>query len=172
MEAGHHRPRSTRWVKVRVSGPRWSPAGPTQPPIGLTCAWMLACPGDMLRTAGRLASLRTSRDTTEAGPRRIPPLVACGGRAASAETQCPSLSSETTAAVESGANAQFFHQPLTVSMACVPRHVYSPTVDAWRRDRSSTGAQVHDHAAFSPRPPRGSGNTLTATARQRARARR
>ena len=37
------------------------------------------------------------------------------------ETQCPSLSSETTAAVESGANAQFFHQPLTVSMACVPR---------------------------------------------------
>ena len=37
------------------------------------------------------------------------------------ETQCPSLSSETAAAVASGANAQFFHQPLTVSMACVPR---------------------------------------------------
>ena len=37
------------------------------------------------------------------------------------ETQRPSLSSETTVAVESGANAQFFHQPLTVSMACVPR---------------------------------------------------
>ena len=53
-----------------------------------------------------------------------------------------------------------------------PRHVYSPTVDAWRQNRSSTGAQAHNHAAFSPRPPRGSGNTLTGTARQRARARR
>ena len=48
-----------------------------------------------------------------------------------------------------------------------PRHVYSPTVDAWRHDRSSTGAQAHDHAAFSPRPPRGCGNTLTRTAQQR-----
>ena len=43
-----------------------------------------------------------SRETTEAGPRRIPPLVACGGRAVGAgkpapETQRPSLSSETTA---------------------------------------------------------------------------
>ena len=43
-----------------------------------------------------------STDTTEAGPRRIPPLVACGGRAVGAgkpapETQRPSLSSETTA---------------------------------------------------------------------------
>ena len=48
-----------------------------------------------------------------------------------------------------------------------PRHVYSPTVDAWRQNRSSTGAQAHDHAVILPRPPRGSGNTLTATARQR-----
>ena len=48
-----------------------------------------------------------------------------------------------------------------------PRHVYSPTVDAWRQNRSSTGAQAHDHAAFSPRPPRGLGNTLTGTAQQR-----
>ena len=43
-----------------------------------------------------------SRETTEAGSRRIPPLVACGGRAVNAEksvpeTQRPSLSSETTA---------------------------------------------------------------------------
>ena len=37
------------------------------------------------------------------------------------ETQRPSLSSATAAAVESGANAQFFHQPLTVSTAWVPR---------------------------------------------------
>ena len=49
-----------------------------------------------------------STDTTEAGPRRIPPLVACGGRAVGAEkpapeTQCPSLSSETTA---TGASAR------------------------------------------------------------------
>ena len=51
---------------------------------------------------------RASRDTTEAGPRRIPPLVACGARAVGAEkpapeTQCPSLSSETTA---TGASAR------------------------------------------------------------------
>ena len=67
-----------------------------------------------------------STDTTEAGPRRVPPLVARGGRAADAEksapeTQRPSVSSAITAAVESGANAQFFHQPLTVSTAWVPR---------------------------------------------------
>ena len=47
-----------------------------------------------------------STDTTEAGPRRVPPLVARGGRAARAEkpaseTQRPSLSPETTAAVAS-----------------------------------------------------------------------
>lgn len=48
-----------------------------------------------------------------------------------------------------------------------PRHVYSHTVDAWRQNRSSTGAQAHNHAAFSPRPPRGLGNTLTGTAQQR-----
>ena len=73
---------ATYWVNVRMKGPG-------RPPIGLTCAWMLACPGDMscvagpqspVSGAGRLASLRTSRDTTEAGPRRIPPLVACGAR--------------------------------------------------------------------------------------------
>ena len=73
-----------------------------------------------------LRSRRASRETTEAGPRRIPPLVACGGRAVGAgkpalDHQCPSLSSVTTAAVASGANAQFFHQPLTVSTAWAPR---------------------------------------------------
>ena len=48
-----------------------------------------------------------------------------------------------------------------------PRRVYSRTVDAWRYNCSSTGAQAHDHAAFSPRPPRGCVNTLTGTAQQR-----
>ena len=36
----------------------------------------------------------------------------------------------------------------------------------------AVGTQAHDHAAFLPRPPRGCGNTLTGTARQRAHARR
>ena len=34
------------------------------------------------------------------------------------------------------------------------------------------GTQAHDHAAFLTHPPRGCGNTLTGTTRQRARARR
>ena len=47
-----------------------------------------------------------SRETTEAGSRRIPPLVACGGRAVGAEkpapeTQHPSLSLVTVATVAS-----------------------------------------------------------------------
>ena len=59
-----------------------------------------------------------SSDTTEAGPRRVPPLVACGGRRtvsarASARRQRPRS--------RQARSAQFFHQPLTVSMACVPR---------------------------------------------------
>ena len=87
------------------------------PPGELCCAAVLAA-----------GAFRGSSDTTEAGPRRIPPLVACGGRAVGAgkpalDHQCPSLSSVTTAAVASGANAQFFHQPLTVSTAWAPRSV-------------------------------------------------
>ena len=38
-------------------------------------------------------------------------------------SQRPSLGSVATAAVASGANAQFFHQPLTVSTAWAPRSV-------------------------------------------------
>ena len=57
-------------------------------------------------------------------------------------SQRPSLSSETTAMAASGANAQFFHQPLTVSMACVPRSdsaewAFTRPEDrraAWKRD--------------------------------------
>ena len=105
---------------------------------GPTCAWMLVCPGDMSCAVGpqppwaaqagprACGDLHAPRGRTEAGPRRIPPLVACGDRAVAAdktalETQRPSLSSVTTAAVASGANAQFFHQPLTVSTAWAPR---------------------------------------------------
>ena len=36
---------TTHRANVRMKGPR-------PPPIGLTCAWMLACPGDMSRAAG------------------------------------------------------------------------------------------------------------------------
>ena len=67
-----------------------------------------------------LASLRTSRDTTEAGPRRIPPLVASGGRAASARNSAPEPQLRNNGRGVS-ANAQFFHQPLTVSTAWAPR---------------------------------------------------
>lgn len=57
-------------------------------------------------------------------------------------SQRPSLSSETTAADASGANAQFFHQPLTVSTAWVPRSVSAEWAltrpedrrAAWKRD--------------------------------------
>ena len=89
--------------------------------------WCRCCPWASQAGPWALRS-RASRDATEAGPRRIPPLVACDGRAVGAgkpalETQCPSLSSVTTAAVASGANAQFFHQPLTVSTAWAPRSV-------------------------------------------------
>ena len=37
MEAGRRRPRSTRWVNVRIGGPRHPLAGPRPPPIGLAC---------------------------------------------------------------------------------------------------------------------------------------
>ena len=72
------------------------------------------------------------------------------------------------AALRRATSAGTYHAPRQRPRSWpAPRRVYSPSVDAWRQNRSSTGAQAHDHAAFSPRPPRGSGNTLTATARQR-----
>ena len=65
-------------------------------------------------------------------------------------------------------SARTYHAPRQCPHSWpAPRHVCSPTVDAWRQNRSSTGAQAHDHAAFSPRPPREPGNTLTGTARRR-----
>ena len=92
VEAGRRRPRSTRWVNMRIKGPKHPPAGPRPPPIGLTCASKgFTCAGCIHRNRrGPDAHRRpddphASPETTEAGPRRIPPLVACDGRAVSAE---------------------------------------------------------------------------------------
>ena len=41
-------------------------------------------PAPSLAAPSQALLLRTSRDAAEAGPRRVPPLVACGGRAVSA----------------------------------------------------------------------------------------
>ena len=87
VEAGRRRPRSTRWVNMRIKGPKHPPAGPRPPPIGLTCASKgFTCAGCIHRNRrGPDAHRRpddphASPETTEAGPRRIPPLVACDGR--------------------------------------------------------------------------------------------
>ena len=64
-----------------------------------------------------------STDTTEAGPRRVPPLVVRGGRAASARNSAPEPQLGNNGRGRVSANAQFFHQPLTVSTAWVPRSV-------------------------------------------------
>ena len=97
---------TTHRVNMRIKGPRHPPTGPRNPPIGLTCAGR--GPGRHLSgyRASESAHVRRMRsqkqkwgltarrrpdaphassDTTEAGPRRVPPLVACDGRAVSAE---------------------------------------------------------------------------------------
>ena len=97
---------TTYRVNMRIKGPRHPPTGPRNPPIGLTCAGR--GPGRHLSgyRASESAHVRRMRsqkqkwgltarrrpdaphassDTTEAGPRRVPPLVACDGRAVSAE---------------------------------------------------------------------------------------
>ena len=122
----------THWAKIAENRLFW---------LNGSAFWRIRClswcPGDMSCAVGpqppwasqagpRALRSRASRDTTEAGPRRIPPLVVCGGRAVGAgkpvlEAQRLSLSSAMAAAVASGANAQFFHQPLTVSTAWAPR---------------------------------------------------
>lgn len=83
--AGHRRPHSTRWVNVRVSGL-------APPPIGLACESKGSREQDAFtETKEGLTAHRppdapqASPETTEAGPRRIPPLVACGRRAVGAE---------------------------------------------------------------------------------------
>ena len=37
VEAGRRRPRSTRWINVRIGGPRHPLSGPRPSPIGLAC---------------------------------------------------------------------------------------------------------------------------------------
>ena len=91
--------------------------------IGLTCA--LKGPREQdafteteygVTARRRPDALYMPRETTEAGPRRIPPLIACGGRAASARNSVPEPQLRNNGRGVS-ANAQFFHQPLTVSTA-------------------------------------------------------
>ena len=98
---------TTHRANVRMKGPR-------PPPIGLTCAWMLACPGDMSRAAGppppasgagRLAGIPVPSMSPLIRRRRDPEGSRLSLRAVAVppapETQCPSLSAETTAAVAS-----------------------------------------------------------------------
>ena len=78
--------------------------------------------------------LCTSRDAAEAGPRRVPPQC-CRGQAADAPgsllaSRRPGPASRRSAPQSARPshglftkNAQFFHQPLTVSTAWVPRSV-------------------------------------------------
>ena len=98
---------TTHRANVRMKGPR-------PPPIGLTCAWMLACPGDMSRAAGppppasgagRLVGLPVPSMSPLMRRRRDPEGSRLSLRAVAvppaSETQRPSLSPETTAAVAS-----------------------------------------------------------------------
>ena len=77
---------------MRINGPKCPPAGFRPPPIGLTCTSKGPRAQDAFteteegHTARRPpTALYMPRETTEAGPRRIPPLVACGCRAVGAE---------------------------------------------------------------------------------------
>ena len=79
-------------VNVRINGPRCPPAGFRSPLIGLTCGSSGPRAQDAFteteegHTAHRPPDApHASTDTTEAEPRRVPPLVACGGRAVGAE---------------------------------------------------------------------------------------
>ena len=97
---------TTYRVNMRIKGPRHPPTGPRNPPIGLTCAGRgpdRHLSGYRASESAHVRRMRSqkqkwgltarrrpdaphaSSDTTEAGPRRVPPLVACDGRAVSAE---------------------------------------------------------------------------------------
>ena len=83
---------ATSRVNVRMKGPRPPPAGPRPPPIGLACEVKGSRAQDAftetqegLTARRRPDALYMPRETTEAGPRRIPPLVACGDRTVGAE---------------------------------------------------------------------------------------
>ena len=77
---------------MRINGPRCPPAGFRPPPIGPTCGSSGPRAQDAFtetkegHTARRPPdALYMPTETTEAEPRRIPPLVACGRRAVGAE---------------------------------------------------------------------------------------
>ena len=72
VEAGRRRPRSTRWVNMRIKGPKHPPAGPRPPPIELTCASKgFTCAGCVHRN-------RRGPDSSQAS-RRLPHLQGCDG---------------------------------------------------------------------------------------------
>ena len=83
---------ATSRVNVRMKGPRPPPAGPRPPPIGLACEVKGVSAQDAftetqegLTARRRPDALYMPRETTEAGPRRNPPLVAYGDRTVGAE---------------------------------------------------------------------------------------
>ena len=83
---------ATSRVNVRMKGPRPPPAGPKPPPIGLACEVKGVSAQDAftetqegLTARRRPDALYMTRETTEAGPRRNPHLVAYGGCAVGAE---------------------------------------------------------------------------------------
>ena len=87
------KPKATTYrVNVRINGPRCPPAGFRPPPIGPTCGSSGPRAQDAFtetkegHTARRPPdALYMPTETTEAEPRRIPPLVAYGNRAVGAE---------------------------------------------------------------------------------------
>ena len=83
---------ATSRVNVRMKGPRCPPAGPRPPPIGLACELKGVSAQDAftetqegLTARRRPDALYMTGETTEAGPRRNPPLVAYGDRTVGAE---------------------------------------------------------------------------------------
>ena len=102
------------------------------PPLHRPCPF--TGPAPSLAAPSQALLLRTSRDAAEAGPRRVPPHC-CRGQAADAPgsslaSRRPGPASRRSAPQSARPshglftkNAQFFHQPLTVSTAWVPRSV-------------------------------------------------
>ena len=101
---------------------------------GPTCAWMLECPGDNSCADGpRFGVVDLEARPCLPGPSKPPPLLvyARGGTPKDPASRCvrrPDSSPRTSARSKQpdmrwrqARSAQFFHQPLTVSMACVPR---------------------------------------------------
>ena len=133
---------------MRMKGHRRPPAGLRSPPVGLTCAWMLGCPGDISCAARpRLGVVDLEARPRLPGPSKPPHLqgyarggtpkdpasrrvrrpcrlrwkVSAGKRAPDSSPRTSARSEQRRPRKRQARSAQFFHQPLTVSMACVPR---------------------------------------------------